>query len=72
MCLYLHCFFQAEIAAFLPKVSGGSSNAAGSSTVAELRKLMNEIESIKGERDSLEEELKAQQDDMGKMDVIDG
>jgi len=32
----------------------------------ELRKLINEIESIKEERQSLEEELKGQQDDMGE------
>ncbi|XP_032218255.2 programmed cell death 6-interacting protein [Nematostella vectensis] len=60
----LLCKGESEIAAALPTVNASSSATAASSTVQQLRKLLSEIDSIKAAREGIEEDLKAQQDDM--------
>lgn len=53
-----------ELTAAIPKTGAASSSSASSPAVQELRKLMEEVETIKAERDALEQDLKVQQDDM--------
>lgn len=57
---------QAELTAAIPKVGVASSSAASSPAVQELRKLMEQVDTIKAERDTMEQDLKVQQDDMGE------
>lgn len=51
--------------AAIPKVGAASSSSASSPAVQELRKLMEQVDTIKAERDAMEQDLKVQQDDMG-------
>ena len=57
---------QAELSAAIPKVGAASSSSASSPAVKELRKLMEQVETVKAERDAMEQDLKVQQDDMGE------
>lgn len=57
---------QAELSSAIPKVGAASSSSASSPAVKELRKLMEQVETIKAERDAMEQDLKVQQDDMGE------
>ena len=57
---------QAELSAAIPKVGASSSSSASSPAVQELRRLMEQVDTIKAERDAMEQDLKVQQDDMGK------
>lgn len=57
---------QAELSAAIPKVGAASSSSASSPAVQELRKLMEQVDTIKAERDAMEQDLKVQQDDMGR------
>ena len=59
--------FQAQLAAAIPKVGAASSSSASSPAVKELRKLMEQVDTIKAERDAIEQDLKVQQDDMGEL-----
>ena len=59
-------FFKAELTAAIPKVGTASSSSASTPAVQELRKLMEQVDTIKAERDTLEQDLKVQQDDMGE------
>lgn len=59
-------FFKAELTAAIPKVGTASSSSASTPAVQELRKLMEQVDTIKAERDTLEKDLKVQQDDMGE------
>ena len=52
--------------AAIPKVGVASSSAAASPVVQELRNLMEQVETIKAERDAMELELRDAQDDMGR------
>ena len=61
--------FQAELTAAIPKVGASSSSSASSPAVQELRKLMEQVDTIKAERDAMEQDLKEQQDDMGQYSV---
>ena len=58
--------------AAIPKVGASSSSSASSPAVQELRKLMEEVDTIKAERDAMEQDLKIQQDDMGELGKISG
>ena len=60
------------MAAAIPKVGAASSSSASSPAVKELRKLMEQVDTIKAERDAIEQDLKVQQDDMGKLREIPG
>ena len=64
--------FQAQLAAAIPKVGAASSSSASSPAVKELRKLMEQVDTIKAERDAIEQDLKVQQDDMGELGEIQG
>ncbi|CAH3130479.1 unnamed protein product [Pocillopora meandrina] len=55
---------EAQLAAAIPKVGASSSSSASSPAVQELRKLMEQVDTIKAERDAIEQDLKVQQDDM--------
>lgn len=55
---------EAELSAAIPKVGAASSSSASSPAVQELRKLMEQVDTIKAERDAMEQDLKVQQDDM--------
>ncbi|RMX52510.1 hypothetical protein pdam_00015525 [Pocillopora damicornis] len=55
---------EAQLAAAIPKVGAASSSSASSPAVKELRKLMEQVDTIKAERDAIEQDLKVQQDDM--------
>lgn len=59
-------FFKVELTAAIPKVGTASSSSASTPAVQELRKLMEQVDTIKAERDTLEKDLKVQQDDMGE------
>ena len=50
----------------IPKVGAASSSSTSSPAVQELRKLMEQVDTIKAERDAMEQDLKVQQDDMGE------
>lgn len=63
---------QAQLAAAIPKVGASSSSSASSPAVQELRKLMEQVDTIKAERDAIEQDLKVQQDDMGELREIPG
>ena len=60
------------MAAAIPKVGAASSSSASSPPVKELRKLMEQVDTIKAERDAIEQDLKVQQDDMGELGEIPG
>lgn len=63
--LVLICCFQGEIEKALP--SGGGAHASESSGVVQkLRKLMEEVETIKAEREVVENEFKEAKFDMSK------
>ncbi|GFG30115.1 hypothetical protein Cfor_09518 [Coptotermes formosanus] len=53
-----------EILAVLPSAGSGGSNVKNSSAVFQLRKLMEDVETIKAERDTIECELKSATVDM--------
>lgn len=53
-----------EILAVLPSAGSGGSNVKNSSAVFQLRKLMEDVETIKAERDTIECELKSATIDM--------
>lgn len=55
---------EAELAAAIPKVGAASSSSASTPAVQELRKLMEQVDTIKAERDGIEQDLKVQPDDM--------
>jgi len=55
---------EAELTAAIPKVGAASSSSASSPAVQELKKLMEQVDTIKAERDAMEQDLKVQQDDM--------
>lgn len=55
--------FQQEIAAALPK-GGSNVGGSGQGVVQELRKLMSEVDDLKKERETLEEQFKATSMDM--------
>ncbi|KAJ7384190.1 Rhophilin, Rho GTPase binding protein [Desmophyllum pertusum] len=55
---------EAELTAAIPKVGAASSSSSSSPAVQELRKLMEQVDTIKAERDGMEQDLKVQQDDM--------
>ena len=61
---------QAELAKALPSAGASSSSAAGSPAVKELRKLLEQVDTIKAERDALEQDLKVSQDDLGKKNPL--
>lgn len=61
----MHFVHQAELAAALPSGGLQSSGANASPAVQELRKLMEEVDTIKAERETIQEDLKNSQDDMG-------
>lgn len=58
--------------AAIPKVGAASSSSASSPAVQELKKLMEQVDTIKAERDAMEQDLKVQQDDMGEYTAIIG
>lgn len=62
----IHFFFKAELTAAIPKVGTASSSSTSTPAVQELKKLMEQVDTIKAERDTLEKDLKVQQDDMGE------
>ncbi|XP_073236659.1 programmed cell death 6-interacting protein-like [Porites lutea] len=55
---------EAQLTAAIPKIGAASSSSSSSPAVQELRKLMEQIDTIKAERDTMEQDLKVQQDDM--------
>ena len=63
---------QGELTAAIPKVGAASSSSASSPAVQELRKLMEQVDTIKAERDAMEQDLKVQQDDMGEYGNMPG
>ena len=62
-------FLQHEIEKSLP--SGGSSGQSANPVIQELKKMMEEVEGIKAEREVIESELKESNFDMG-MNILAG
>ena len=60
---------KAELAGALPSASG-SSSLSSSPEVKTLRKLLDDIDTLKAEREAIESEFKNSSDDMGRILVF--